>query len=62
MVVSLPRHGGGRGRGGCDRGHGAPPFHDREHNPRLVSNSSDTSLAASVSRLPPASFFFRRQR
>ena len=38
---------------GC-RGCGAPPFRGRERNPRLVSNSSNTTLAASVSRLPPA--------
>ena len=53
MVVSLARRGGGRG--GRGRGRGAPPFRDRERNPRLVSsNSSNTTLAASVSRLPPA--------
>ena len=45
MVVSLPRRGGG---------HGGHPFLGREHNPRLVSNLSKTTLAASVSRLPPA--------
>ena len=52
MVVSLPRRGGGRG--GRGRGRGGHPFLGREHNPRLVSNSSNTTLAASVSHLPPA--------
>ena len=52
MVVSLPCCGGGRG--GCGCGRGGPPFRDRERNPRLVSNLSNTSLAVSVSRLPPA--------
>jgi hypothetical protein len=52
MVVSLPRRGGGRGGHGLGRG--GPPFRDRERNPRLVSNWSNTTLAASVSRLPPA--------
>jgi hypothetical protein len=52
MVVSLPCRCGGRGDHG--RGRGGPPFRDREHDPRLVSNSSNTTLAASVSRLPPA--------
>jgi hypothetical protein len=52
MVVSLPCLGGGCG--GHGRGRGAPPFRDREHNPRLMSNSSNTTLAASVSRLSPA--------
>ena len=56
MVVSLPCCGGGRG--GCGCGRGGPPFRDRERNPRLVSNLSNTTLAASVSRLPPAPFFF----
>jgi len=52
MVVSLPHRDGGRG--GRGRGHGGHPFLGREHNPMLVSNSSNTTLAASVSRLPPA--------
>jgi len=52
MVASLPCRGGGRG--GCGRGRGGHPFLGRERNPRLVSNSSNTTLAASVSRLPPA--------
>ena len=54
MVVSPPRRGGGRG--GRGRGRGGTPFRDRERNPRLVSNSSNrnTTLAVSVSRLPPA--------
>jgi len=52
MVVSLPRHGGDRG--GCGCGRGGHPFLGRERNPRLVSNSSNTTLATSVSRLPPA--------
>ena len=54
MVVSLPRRGGGRG--GRGRGRGGTPFRDRERNPRLVSNSSNSNitLAVSVSCLPPA--------
>ena len=52
MVVSLPRHGGDRG--GCGCGRGGHPFLGRERNPRLVSNPSNNTLAASVSRLPPA--------
>jgi hypothetical protein len=52
MVVFLPRRGGGRG--GRGRGRGGTPFRGREHNPRLVSNLSNTTLTASVSRLPPA--------
>ena len=52
MVVSLPHRGGGRGGRGC--GPGGHPFLGRERNPRLVSNLSITTLAASVSRLPPA--------
>ena len=51
MVISLPRCGGGRGG---RRGRGGHPFLGRERNPRLVSNSSNTTLAASVSHLPPA--------
>ena len=51
-VVSIPRRGGGRG--GRSHGRGGPPFRDHERNPRLVSNSSHTTLAASVCCLPPA--------
>ena len=56
MIVSLPCRCGGHG----SRGHGRSdhPFCDRERYPRLVSNLSNTTLAASVSRLPPAPFFF----
>ena len=52
MVVSLPRHGGGHG--GRRRGRGGHTFLGCEHNPRLVSNLSNTTLAVLVSRLPPA--------
>ena len=52
MVVSLPRRGGGHGGRGCGRG--GHTFLGCECNPRLVSNSSNTTLAVSVSRLPPA--------
>ena len=53
MVISLPRRGGG-GRGGRGRGCGGHPFLGRERNPRLVCNSSNTTLAVSVSCFPPA--------
>ncbi len=52
MAVSLPRRGGGRG--GRGHGRGGHPFLGRERNPKLVSNSSNITLAASVSSLPPA--------
>ena len=42
----------GGGRGVRGRGRGAPPLRGHEHNPRLVSNSSNTTLAASLPALP----------